>query len=166
MINALTNNNKLAQTSASPGKTKLINHFLINDNWYLVDLPGYGYAKTSKNTRSAFEGIILDYLTKREHLTCLFALIDIRLSIQQIDAEFLQWLGEKEIPFCIVFTKCDKLSKNELNRNLQAYLLKLGYIYQELPNYILTSSVNGMGRDEILELIQETIKPANHPKGK
>lgn len=158
LINLLCNNHKLAHTSATPGKTKIINHFLINENWYLVDLPGYGYAKTSKDNREMFEGIIIDYITKRENLLCLFVLIDSRLPIQQIDAEFIQWLGEKEIPFSIVFTKTDKLTRNELKRNLDDYLQKLTLIFTETPNYFVTSSQTKVGKDEILHFLGDHIK--------
>lgn len=154
LINMLCNNNKLAHTSSTPGKTKIINHFLINDKWYLVDLPGYGYAKTSKTNRDQFEDIITSYITKRPNLICLFVLVDYRLPLQQIDAEFMQWLGNKNIPFCIVFTKADKLSKSEMKKNLENYLLKISYIFEEEPNYIVTSSENKNGRNELLEFIE------------
>lgn len=155
LINMLCGNNKLAKTSATPGKTKIINHFLINDSWYLVDLPGYGYAKTAKTNREIFEGIITSYITKRESLVCLFVLVDYRLPLQQIDAEFMQWLGEKNIPFCIVFTKADKLSKTELKKNLENYLLKISYIFEDEPNYIVSSSKNKTGKEEILKFIED-----------
>ena len=158
LINLLCNNSKLAHTSGTPGKTKIINHFLINENWYLVDLPGYGYAKTSKDNREMFEGIIIDYITKRENLLCLFVLIDMRLPMQQIDAEFIQWLGEKQISFAIVFTKADKLSKSELKRNLDNYLQKLTLIFTEEPNYFITSAKSKVGKDEILNFLGEHIK--------
>ncbi len=153
LINALCNNNKLAKTSAQPGKTKLINHFLINEKWFLVDLPGYGYAKTSKEQKENFERLIIDYCTKRTNLSCLFILIDSRLPIQQIDAEFVQWCGEKNIPFSIVFTKTDKLSKSELKKNLAAMEKKLLLIFTELPNCFITSAQNKTGVKEILEFI-------------
>jgi GTP-binding protein len=161
LINMLCNNNKLAHTSSSPGKTKIINHFLINDNWYLVDLPGYGYAKASKTNREQFEEIIIEYISKRENMSCLFVLIDSRLPIQQIDAEFMQWLGEKEIPFCIIFTKTDKLTKNELNRNIGAYLHKLTFIFDEEPNYFITSAQNKSGKDDVLQFIGLHFKELN-----
>ncbi|HWY11424.1 MAG TPA: ribosome biogenesis GTP-binding protein YihA/YsxC [Bacteroidia bacterium] len=155
LINMLCNNNKLAKTSSTPGKTKIINHFLINDNWYLVDLPGYGYAKTAKTNRELFEDIITSYVTKRENLVCLFVLVDYRLPLQQIDAEFMQWLGKENIPFCLVFTKADKLTKTELKKNLENYLLKLSYIFEDEPNYIVSSSKNKNGKTEILKFIED-----------
>ncbi len=154
----LCNNNKLAKTSASPGKTKLINHFLINENWYLVDLPGYGYAKTSKVQKAAFEGIIIDYCSKRENLVCLFVLIDSRLPLQQIDAEFLQWCGEKGIPFSIIYTKADKNSKSELAQNIKAIEEKLLLIFDELPNTFITSSEKQLGREGVLDFIGSFLK--------
>jgi GTP-binding protein len=157
LINLLCNNHKLAHTSAAPGKTKIINHFLINENWYLVDLPGYGYAKTSKTNRELFEGIIIDYISQRTNLSCLFILVDARLPIQQIDAEFIQWVGEKDIAFCIVFTKCDKLSKGELKRNVDDYLKKLSFIFTEEPNYFITSAQSKTGKDELLSFIGQHI---------
>jgi GTP-binding protein len=157
LINMLCNNNKLAHTSSTPGKTKIINHFLINDNWYLVDLPGYGYAKTAKTNRAIFEGMITDYVTKRENLICLFVLVDYRLPLQQIDAEFMQWLGEKDVPFCILFTKADKLTKTELEKNLKDYLLKVSYIFADEPNYMVSSSKNKKGKEDILKFIEDHI---------
>ncbi len=161
LINMLCNNNKLAKTSATPGKTKIINHFLINDNWYLVDLPGYGYAKASKTNREVFEGIIIEYISKRENLNCLFVLIDSRLPMQQIDAEFMQWLGEKEIPFCIIFTKTDKLGKVEKQKNLSNYLQKLSYIFDEEPNYFVSSAQDKTGKTEVLGFIGLHINEIN-----
>jgi len=122
LINMLCDNNKLAKTSATPGKTQLINHFTINDNWYLVDLPGYGFAKTSKTTRDKIETIIYDYCKKRETLVCLFVLIDSRLPLQQIDKDFMLWCGKTQIPFSIIYTKADKNSKGELAKNCQTVL--------------------------------------------
>lgn len=155
LINMLCNRNKLAHTSSTPGKTKIINHFLINDSWYLVDLPGYGYAKTNKTTRDTFEGIITNYITRRESLVCLFVLIDYRLPLQQIDAEFMQWLGDKGVPFCLVFTKADKLTKTEMKKNLETYLLKLSYIFEDEPNYIVSSAKKKNGKEEILKFIED-----------
>ena len=154
LINMLCNNRRLAHTSSTPGKTKIINHYLINDSWYLVDLPGYGYAKTAKTDRAQFEDIITSYITRRENLVCLFVLVDYRLPLQQIDAEFMQWLGEKNIPFCIIFTKADKLTKTEMKQNLENYLLKLSYIFEEEPNYIISSSEKTTGKEEILDFIE------------
>jgi GTP-binding protein len=158
LINMLCNNNKLAKTSATPGKTKIINHFLINDNWFLVDLPGYGYAKTAKTERAIFEGLIIEYITKRENLKCLFVLLDSRLSMQQIDAEFIQWLGEKEIPFALVFTKIDKLKRSEQKQNIDGYRQKLSYIFSEGPNYFITSAEDKTGKEELLGFIAGHIK--------
>ena len=158
LINKLCNNGKLAHTSGTPGKTKIINHFLINDNWYLVDLPGYGFAKASKHNREQFEGIIIDYISKRQNLLCLFILMDSRLELQQIDAEFLQWVGEKGTAFCIVFTKADKLKKAELIKNIDQYIKKLSLIFSEMPNYFITSSQSGVGKEEILQFMTEHIK--------
>ena len=121
LINYLTNKKKLAKTSSTPGKTQLINHFSINNNWYLVDLPGYGYAKTSKSNRAIFHKMISDYLSDRKNLICLFVLVDSRHELQEIDSDFMQWLAEKEIPFSIIFTKIDKLSKNKLSKNLKHF---------------------------------------------
>ncbi len=154
LINMLCNNNKLAHTSSTPGKTKIINHFLINDKWYLVDLPGYGYAKTSKTNRDLFEDIITSYVTKRPNLICLFVLVDYRLPLQQIDAEFMQWLGQNNIPFCVIFTKADKLTKTELKNNLENYLLKLSYIFEDEPNYIISSAKDKKGQKDILDFIE------------
>lgn len=153
LINMLCNNNKLAHTSATPGKTKIINHFLVNDNWYIVDLPGYGYAKTGKENREQFAGIIIEYISKRENLTCLFLLIDSRLPMQQIDAEFMKWLGENNTPFCLIFTKCDKLKRSELQKNINDYQQKLLLIFDETPNYIITSSESKAGKEELLHFI-------------
>ncbi len=158
LINMLCNNNKLAKTSAQPGKTKLINHFIINENWYIVDLPGYGYAKTSKVEKAGFEQIIIDYCSKRENLVCLFVLIDSRLPLQQIDAEFLQWCGEKNIPFAIVYTKVDKNSKTELQKNIRAIEEKLLMVFSELPNCFITSSEKNIGKEELLEFIGGYVK--------
>jgi GTP-binding protein len=154
----LCNNNKLAKTSASPGKTKLINHFLINENWYIVDLPGYGYAKTSKVQKAEFETIIIDYCSKRDNLVCLFVLIDSRLPLQQIDAEFLQWCGEKGIPFSIIYTKADKNSKTELKKNIAKIEEKLLLIFSELPNCFISSSEKSLGKEEVLNFIGDYVK--------
>lgn len=158
LINMLCNNNKLAKISASPGKTKLINHFIINDNWYLVDLPGYGYAKTSKVQKIEFEKIIVEYCSKRDNLVCLFILIDSRLPLQQIDAEFLQWCGKQEIPFSIVYTKADKNSKTELQKKIAQIEEKLLLIFTELPNCFITSAEKKTGREELLSFIEGYLK--------
>lgn len=159
LINMLTNNKNLAKTSARPGKTQLLNHFLINDNWYLVDLPGYGYAKVSKSQRNKFQSYIVDYIIKRENLYCLFVLVDCRHEPQTIDMEFMEWLGEKQIPFTIIFTKCDKLGKNTLVSNIEAYKNRLFESWEELPPMLLSSSETGLGKEEILNYIAE-IEPS------
>lgn len=158
LINMLCNNNKLAKTSATPGKTQLINHFLINDHWFLVDLPGYGFAKTSKDKRAKFETIIYDYCKKRETLVCLFVLIDSRLPLQKIDLEFMLWCGENEIPFSIIYTKADKNSKAELSRNVKNIEKELLTHWAELPNSFISSAEKGGGKEEILEFISHMIK--------
>jgi GTP-binding protein len=157
LINMLCNNNKLAQTSRKPGKTKLINHFFINEKWYLVDLPGFGYASTSKVNREEFEGMISDYITKRKSLVCLFLLIDSRLEMQKIDAEFMDWLAEKEISFVLIFTKTDKIGKNVLAQNIAAYKKELLKHFEELPDIFLSSSEKVVGREDILGFINENM---------
>lgn len=154
LINMLTNNKKLAKTAARPGKTQLINHFLINDMWYMVDLPGYGYARTSETARRQFEKMIRDYILKRENLVCLFVLIDSRLEPQKIDLEFMEWLGENEVPFAIIFTKIDKISRGRLTENLNKYKERLLETWEELPPILLSSSETKDGREEILDYIQ------------
>ena len=153
LINMLCNNNKLAKISATPGKTQLINHFLINEAWYLVDLPGYGYAKTSKDKRTKFATIIYDYCKKRESLVCLFILIDSRLPLQKIDLEFMTWCGENEIAFWIIYTKADKNSKAELARNIAAIEKELLKEWAEMPNTFITSAEKKMGKDDVLDFI-------------
>jgi GTP-binding protein len=153
LINMLTGKKGLALTSSTPGKTQLINHFLINDEWYLVDLPGYGYAQRGKAGREKIQEIIDDYLDKREELTCLFVLLDCRLEPQKIDLEFINQLGESGIPFAIIFTKTDKLSTSKLNENISAYKEKLLENWEELPPVFYTSSEHKKGRDEILDYI-------------
>jgi GTP-binding protein len=155
LINMLTGKKGLALTSATPGKTLLINHFIINDEWYLVDLPGYGYAKRGKEGRAAIQKIIEDYILERESLTSLFVLVDSRLEPQKIDVEFMEWLGENGVPFSIIFTKTDKLSKKQLSENLKAYQDKLLEQWEELPNIFLSSSEKKEGKDEILGYIEE-----------
>lgn len=164
LINMLCNNNKLAKTSSTPGKTQLINYFLINENWHLVDLPGYGFAKTSKDKRDRFEAVISDYCQRRENLATLFVLIDSRLPLQKIDLEFMQWCSAKEIPFSIIYTKADKNSKSELSRNIKNIEKELGKHWEELPNSFTTSAETKMGQEEILEFIHfhnEEIKKAD-----
>jgi GTP-binding protein len=153
LINMLCNNNRLAKISATPGKTQLINHFIINDAWYLVDLPGYGFAKTSKEKRARFETIIYDYCKKRESLVCLFILIDSRLPLQKIDLEFMLWCGENEIPFSIIYTKADKNSRSELTRHVKTIEKELSKHWDELPNSFITSAEKKTGRDEVLDFI-------------
>lgn len=155
LINMLCNKKDLAKTSAKPGKTKLINHFFINKNWYLVDLPGYGYAKVSKTDKASFDKIIRDYVRYRENLKCLFILIDSRHEAQKIDLEFITWCAENEIPFCIVFTKGDKLGKVALASNIAAYEKTLLKHFEELPNIFITSAEKKMGGEEILGFIGE-----------
>lgn len=158
LINMLTNNSKLAKTSGKPGKTQLINHFIINNEWYLVDLPGYGYAKVSKQERNIWKGFIREYITNRENLMCLFVLVDSRIPPQKIDLDFMYKLGENQVPFVIIFTKADKLTKNEQSKNISAYLKNLNEIWDPLPQYFISSATEQTGKDEILNLIEETNK--------
>lgn len=156
LINMLTNHKSLAKTSGRPGKTQLINHFKINNNWFLVDLPGYGYARVSKKTKEVFQKFITDYFEKREQLVCAFVLIDIRLEAQAIDLEFLTYLGEYEVPFCIIFTKADKISKTKIDSHIAAYKKKmLANNWEEMPPYFVTSSTEGTGKDAVLGYIDE-----------
>jgi len=156
LINMLTGRNSLAKTSGRPGKTQLINHFKINENWFLVDLPGYGYARVSKSTKETFQKFITDYFEKREQMVCAFVLIDIRLEAQKIDLEFLTYLGTTEVPFCIVFTKADKISKGKIDQNVAAYRkAMLANNWEEMPQYFVTSSTEGTGRDTLLNYIEE-----------
>ncbi|MDR3287512.1 MAG: ribosome biogenesis GTP-binding protein YihA/YsxC [Prevotellaceae bacterium] len=155
LINMLTGKKKLAKVSGTPGKTRLINHFLINNSWYLVDLPGYGYAKASKTERGAFSRIIIDYLERREEMTLLFALIDSRLEPQKIDIEFINILGENGIPFAIIFTKTDKLGTEKLNQNVEDYKKLLSEFWDELPKIFISSAEKKTGKDEILDYIDE-----------
>ena len=158
LINMLTRKPKLAMTSATPGKTLLINHFLINDQWYLVDLPGYGYASRGKDERERLRRIIEGYILGREQMTNLFLLIDCRHAPLDIDLQFIEWLGENEVPFSIVFTKADKLGRQRLSENVAAYMEKLSEQWEELPPHFVTSSEQGTGRDEILNYIDEINK--------
>ena len=155
LINMLTKRNKLAMTSATPGKTLLINHFLINKDWHLVDLPGYGYAARGKKQVEKIQKIIEDYILEREQLINLFVLIDIRHEAQKIDLEFIEWLGENGIPFSIIFTKADKLSAGKVKANAKAYMDELSKQWEELPPYFVTSSETGKGREELLQYIGE-----------
>jgi GTP-binding protein len=158
LINALVQKKNLAKTSQTPGKTQLINHFQIDKKWYLVDLPGYGYAKVSKTDREKFEKMIHEYLENRENLIYTFVLIDIRHEPQKIDLEFMSTLGEQDIPFCIVFTKADKLSQTAVNKNVSVYQEKMLETWEEMPQFFVTSSVNGSGREEILATIMDLNK--------
>ena len=153
LINMLTEKKGLAKTSGKPGKTQLINHFIINDEWYLVDLPGYGYAKTSKKNRATWEKFIVDFITKRERLVNVFVLLDSRLEPQKIDLEFMNWCGEKEIPFSMVFTKIDKLSSSALQKNLARYKKEMLKYWAELPPVFVTSSTSSFGREKLLNYI-------------
>lgn len=153
LINMLTNRKGLAMTSSKPGKTQLINHFNINDDWYLVDLPGYGYAQRGKEGREQIRKIIESYILDRAELTCLFLLLDSRHEPQKIDIEFMNWLGEEQVPFVIVFTKIDKMSKGRLKENTNAYIEKLKETWEELPPVFYTSSEHRLGKDEILDYI-------------
>ena len=161
LINMLTGRKGLAMTSATPGKTMLINHFLINNSWYIVDLPGYGYARRGQKGKTQIQRIIEDYILEREQMTKLFLLIDSRLDPQTIDLEFMEWLGEHGVPFSIVFTKGDKLKGGRLNINIQQYLKKLKEQWEELPPYFVTSSENRMGKKELLDYIESINKEMN-----
>lgn len=156
LINMITDRKALAKTSGKPGKTQLINHFIINGDWYLVDLPGYGYARVSKKDRSNFAKFIYDYLENRPNLVCTFVLIDSRLEPQNLDLKFMNWLGEKQLPFVIVFTKIDKLSSNQLNKNLSKYKTEMLKYWQELPQTFISSSSSGVGQLELLNFISKT----------
>jgi GTP-binding protein len=158
LINMLTGRKKLAKISGTPGKTITINHFQINGEWYLVDLPGYGYAKRSKTERSKWEKMIKGYILNRPNLMTLFTLVDIRHEPQKNDMEFIEWLGVSQIPFVIVFTKADKLTRNQLESNLAAYKKSMLKDWEELPPMIVTSSETGLGKDEFLEYINNTNK--------
>tara|TARA_R110000868_G_scaffold720_2_gene5215 strand:+ start:12135 stop:12740 length:606 start_codon:yes stop_codon:yes gene_type:complete len=153
LINMLTGKKSLAKTSGRPGKTQLINHFLINKNWYLVDLPGYGYAKVSKSSKKTFQKFITAYFSMREQLVSAFVLVDIRHDPQAIDLEFMQWLGEHGIPFSIVFTKADKLRPKAIENHIEAYKLILLETWEYMPNYFITSSSKDIGKNEVLDYI-------------
>ena len=158
LINMLTGQKALAMTSSTPGKTLLINHFLINDQWYLVDLPGYGYAQRSKESRKEIMRIIKEYILNRAQMTCLFLLVDGRHKPQKIDLEFMEWLGDNEVPFCIVFTKLDKLSSSAAKGATAAYCAQLLDRWEELPPVFRTSSVDRRGRQELLDYIEQLCK--------
>jgi ribosome biogenesis GTP-binding protein ysxC len=154
LINMLTNHKGLAKTSSKPGKTQLINHFLINKEWYLVDLPGYGYAKVSKQSKKTFQQFITDYFKKRRELVNAFVLVDIRHEPQKIDLEFMQWLGENAIPFAIVFTKADKLTEKQIQEHVTSYREILLQQWEEMPPYFITSSENRLGKEDLLSYIE------------
>jgi GTP-binding protein len=158
LINMLTNFKNLAKTSGRPGKTQLINHFLINKNWFLVDLPGYGYAKVSKTAKKKFQKFITDYFEKRQQLISAFVLVDIRHEPQKIDLEFMEYLGVNQIPFCIIFTKADKLKPKAIDRNVNDYLNELLKTWEETPRFFITSSSKAIGRDDVLNFIEDTNK--------
>lgn len=158
LINMITGIKKLAKTSATPGKTKLINHFLINEQWYLADLPGYGFAKVSKTEKKTWDSTIKNYLSKRKNLLNVFLLIDSRHEPLKNDLEFMQWLGEKQIPFVIVFTKADKLPASKLQPAIASYKKELHNFWDELPPIIVSSAEKGEGKEEILNYIEETNK--------
>lgn len=158
LINMLTERNKLAMTSSTPGKTMLINHFLINESWYLVDLPGYGFAMRGKKEMDKLQNMISHYVLDREQLTCLFVLIDIRHEPQKKDLDFLEFIGENGVPFAIIFTKADKISKAKQTFHVNAYMDKLKEQWEELPPYFVTSSSSRLGRDEVLNYIDEINK--------
>ena len=156
LINMLTGRKSLAKTSGKPGKTQLINHFKINDNWFLVDLPGYGYAKVSKKNRSIFAKFIYEYLEKRENLICTFVLVDSRHEPQKIDMLFMEWLGQNQIPFVIIFTKMDKLSSSQLNKNITKYKTEMLKTWEDIPQTFRSSAESGLGKSEILKFIEHT----------
>lgn len=156
LINMLTDRKNLAKTSGKPGKTQLINHFIINKKWFLVDLPGYGFAKVSKSTKQKFQQFITDYFEKRQQLVSAFVLIDIRHEPQKIDLEFMEYLGVSQIPFSIIFTKADKLKPNAIIRHIEEYTIELLKTWEELPKYFVTSSTKSLGREEVLQFINDT----------
>ena len=158
LINMLCNHKGLAKTSSTPGKTLLINHFILNNEWYLVDLPGYGYAKRSKTVQDRLDQMIRSYILMRQQLVNVFVLIDIRLEQQKIDREFIDWLGESSIPFSIVFTKADKLGPVKAKMNAKAWMAKLLDTWETLPPYFITSSEKKTGRDEVLDYIGDILK--------
>ncbi len=155
LINMLTGRKSLAKISGRPGKTRLINHFIINENWYLVDLPGYGYAQASKTDRKIWKGFIKDYLVKRENLICTFILIDVRLKPQKIDLEFMMQMALKSLPFVIIFTKSDKISKVQLDKNIHDYKKSMLQEWETMPLYFVSSATKRIGREEILNYIED-----------
>ena len=161
LINMLTGRNGLAKTSSTPGKTLLINHFMVNNEWYIVDLPGYGYARRGKEQREQLRHIIQTYILGRQQMTNLFVLVDSRHEPQAVDMEFMNWCGEHNVPFSIVFTKMDKLGRDAGQRNIEAYKQQLGETWEELPPIFITSSQDGRGRDELLDYIDSINKQLN-----
>ena len=156
LINMLCNRTNLAKTSSTPGKTKLINHFLVDEEWYLVDLPGYGYARLPKSVKEQIQLMIHNYITKREQMACVLVLIDCRLEPQKSDLELIDWMGEEGLPFCLVFTKADKISRNAVKRNVDEYKKVLSEKWEELPPIFITSSHSGEGKSEINNFIALT----------
>lgn len=155
LINMLCEQKYLAKTSSTPGKTQTINHFLINEQWYLVDLPGYGFAKVAKTEREKWKGFSFDYIKNRKNLLAVCVLIDVRLEPQKIDQEFMNWLGRNGVPFMMIFTKCDKLTKNQLNKNYTFYQKEMLKTWEEMPVHFLTSAVDKKGKDEVLNYIDK-----------
>ena len=167
LINALVQRKGLAKTSATPGKTIAINHFVVNNQWYLVDLPGYGYAKRSKKAREEWQVMLANYIKRRRNLIYTFVLVDSRIEPQNSDIGFMEWLGENQVPFCLVFTKADKLSKAELDKNVETYKQRLLEDWEELPPIFVTSSETKLGRDEVLDFIeQQNVELENYLKTK
>jgi GTP-binding protein len=158
LINMLVERKKLAKTSSTPGKTRLINHFKINDQWFLCDLPGYGYAKVSKKERDSFALMIEKYATQRTNLVCFFVLIDARIPPQQIDLDFIEWLGDSNLPFVIVFTKVDKINQTGKSKNLALLKLELSKTWEEMPLIFETSAIKGTGKEQVMAFIDETNK--------
>ncbi|MBK6838221.1 MAG: YihA family ribosome biogenesis GTP-binding protein [Bacteroidetes bacterium] len=165
LINMLTGRKGLAKTSGTPGKTQLINHFMINEAWYLVDLPGYGFARVSKTAKATWDKMIRDYLIKRSNLMTVFILVDIRHEPQKLDLAFIQWVGENNIPLAIAFTKADKLSKQQVVKSVEVYKKELSKAWDELPLLFITSADKRSGRDEILEFLELTNKDFEKPSG-
>lgn len=155
LINALVQRRGLAKTSSTPGKTIAINHFMVNNSWYLVDLPGYGYAQRSKKAREEWRVMLANYIKRRRNLVCTFVLVDSRIEPQNSDIGFMEWLGENQVPFCIIFTKADKLGKMELEKNVEAYKQRLLVDWEELPQIFITSSESKLGREEVLDYIEQ-----------
>lgn len=164
LINMLTSRKSLAKTSGRPGKTQLINHFIINAEWHLVDLPGYGYARVSKSAKKTFQKFITDYFRERQQLVSAFVLIDIRHKPQPVDLEFMQWMGEEQIPFAIIFTKADKLKPQAINHHVEDYKNILLETWEEMPKHFVTSSTKNIGKDDVLNYIEEVNEELNSAK--